>query len=1182
MSNARLKKIAIENNQLVIQDGSVIITNTQDSINITSGSLITNGGITILCTSNATDIYSGGALTLSGGMSLQKDIIIGQSIKMVSANNPFVIAGLTDNRVYVSPTTIPLFTITPNGIDQRFNLDNNSLTLNFTQSSLNSSIGSLVINGGGISINNSTNASGYMSGGALTISGGLSIGKDVYINQKLNVNDTVALNNGLLLNNSSFYNTNSILNINNNDSIYINSSIGSIITRINGIDLININSLNINLNQNTLFSSTLPSINSTTASVILSGGLFINNTTNATDINSGGALTLAGGLSVKKDVYLSSVQLSNLNINNNTSIYTSTGSLIINPINDIIFNTNDSLTIKKDGSLDLKGYRLDRSDNTLTIINDNSTTSNLDLYNSSIDNFRNTSFNIHGVSDPLSIGWYNNKYNINCLNNDLNVQDSRLIISTTGNIFINNNNNSIDALTINGSVSINNTDASMSLKLAGGLTVNNDIYLGNTLTLNNNFEISNTTNGILDISSTVNPIINVYKKNNVATCDFALNIYDSSTEYLSIYNTTNNYHIDSISTSGLYKNIIISTNTSFINISTNGNIGINNNTPNSSLDVIGNINSNTITTTEINVSDTSNNSILTLGGITVSKDLNTVGLIVSGNTNLINVTMNNLYTLNTNINNNLTVQNDTLLNRNLQVSGVTTIINTTNAIDTNSGALVLSGGVAIQKDLVVGGITSLLDTLNLKRAIFNEKYIVSETNSNFVIVNQTNGNNSFIINSNGITLNEVLNTNKSVQFNNTDTNSFHVVGQVLFEDTLNINGKIIIKNTTPSIDSSSGSLVSYGGVGINGDLNVKGNFNLIGNISVVGTVSNINSTNVNISDNVVVLNSGASGIRDSGVLINRYQLDNDIGMGSVVSDSEFITFTLTSQTGLALNILQLPVNASLTDNFYNGYWIKIVSGFSNNQVRQITSYTGANRQATLSSNFTTQNPSAFDIVNLYYKPFVGLIFNEINKDFELGSLVTNPSAAPVSFTSFSALKLNNLNIISTMASINITSGSIVTFGGISINNTTNATDSTFGGGLTVAGGAGFQKDVYMNGNLIVDSINITPSVNDIIKPLFFNAANNSSGIVTGLSFNASNLIVDIYLHATLVTTVNSYAYYHIRLLNKSITWDSSVDGFGDSITPLGFTVDNTGNVIYTTGNFSNFVSLTFKYRAITC
>ena len=164
MSNSRLKKIAIENNQLVIQDGYVLLTNTQDSINITSGSLVTNGGITILTTTNATDINSGGGLTILGGLSLQKDILIGQSLKMVSANNPFIISGLTDNRVYVSPTTSPLFTITPNGIDQRFRLDNNSLNLTFTQPSLNASTGSLVINGGGISINNSTNATGFTSG----------------------------------------------------------------------------------------------------------------------------------------------------------------------------------------------------------------------------------------------------------------------------------------------------------------------------------------------------------------------------------------------------------------------------------------------------------------------------------------------------------------------------------------------------------------------------------------------------------------------------------------------------------------------------------------------------------------------------------------------------------------------------------------------------------------------------------------------------------------------------------------------------------------------------------------------------------------------------------------------------------------------------------------------------------
>lgn len=59
-----------------------------------------------------------------------------------------------------------------------------------------------------------------------------------------------------------------------------------------------------------------PSIDSTTASFIVDGGVSINHTANSSSVTSGGALTIAGGTSIKKDLNVGGI----LNVNNNRII----------------------------------------------------------------------------------------------------------------------------------------------------------------------------------------------------------------------------------------------------------------------------------------------------------------------------------------------------------------------------------------------------------------------------------------------------------------------------------------------------------------------------------------------------------------------------------------------------------------------------------------------------------------------------------------------------------------------------------------------------------------------------------------------------------------------------------------------------------------------------------------------
>ena len=60
----------------------------------------------------------------------------------------------------------------------------------------------------------------------------------------------------------------------------------------------------LDVNGTTLIRSVIDSSNSTTAAFIVSGGVSISKTTNATSTTNGGALTIAGGVGILKDVYV--------------------------------------------------------------------------------------------------------------------------------------------------------------------------------------------------------------------------------------------------------------------------------------------------------------------------------------------------------------------------------------------------------------------------------------------------------------------------------------------------------------------------------------------------------------------------------------------------------------------------------------------------------------------------------------------------------------------------------------------------------------------------------------------------------------------------------------------------------------------------------------------------------------
>jgi hypothetical protein len=89
---------------------------------------------------------------------------------------------------------------------------------------------------------------------------------------------------------------------------------------------------------------------------------------------------------------------------------------------------------------------------------------------------------------------------------------------------------------------------------------------------------------------------------------------------------------------------------------------------------------------------------------------------------------------------------------------------------------------------------------------------------------------------------------------------------VEFDGYVRHDGQVEVADTTTSTTTSTGALVVDGGVGIVENLNVGGNASITGNLTVSGTTTTVDSTVVNIGDNIIVLNAAGATV-DSGIQV---------------------------------------------------------------------------------------------------------------------------------------------------------------------------------------------------------------------------------------------------------------------------------------------------------------------------
>lgn len=1071
---------------LELSNNSLTIRTTGDSYNYSSGSAIFYGGVSIVCDSNSNDT-AGGALSIAGGMSVGRDI---RSANVITGNIDICNANVITlhNEAPIQNTTMQVSgpnTILSTSTQGSFVINNNC---SIAQTSVD------------------INTNMYLGTGSTLISDSLNQATFNSTQESTYTSSSVVINGGVLINKMCVI----------NDSLHVCSN-GD-----NKLDKIVLYQSQANP-QNNNTSQSMCSIGMTSGNMVM-------------NVASGSNLIINNGLS----------KIFSLNYDS---------SFDFNRTHKIFLDSYNELSLRKcigasDSVMNIISEDADGSDTVGLRITKNSNQNNWMFYgyDKNVNSYCiKASGNDTTGSTSVDLGIYNQTYcNIifgSSGNVSLNpIQNGKFTIANSG-------CNTI----IEGGLAVGQSIRTSygNLKIQDTVLEQITVVSGSTYSSTCMHPDKNLNPMLALYSATLTSGNNVmFEIMSLGTPN------SGNKEAFKIHNAFNNdngfvIHTDS-SGSGNNKYIGIQSTLgetaacSQLVLQTNGNVGIGITNPRVLLDINGNMRCLNQTASNINcvalqVTGTSPTGILSQGGIQVAgqsvlQQALTVGsdiianrimlqntsqntIICSGGANIIGgISSGNI------IANNITTNAVTSASANggsiMSLGGVC-ILSTANSTNvTSECALYVAGNIHNSGIIRVGnGINSYnrlqFDNAGVMLTAYDNsninRFMMRLDTSNNTIIGNTNGNSielqtgsdNRIIFSNtvastgltsasaifngGITIKQ---TNASLSVSN--GGALTIAGGASITKNANIGGDLIVSSTTASVSSTTGCLTLKGGLGVSGNVNINGDTIISGNFTVYGQSTNLITTNTTLEDNVITLNSGPSGSRDSGMFIQRYQTDNDTGSGDIVNDTVDISGVFGSQIGIGSTSANLRgIVTSATTDYYVGWWIKITGGFASNQVRKIIAYNGTTNVASISSAWTGSNPASGDTVSLYSKAYNGIVFNESKDRFECISSNMNVSDILYDTTSYiqynkfavSQISCENVNIDTWIIDNNVnfgiynnqTTGMFINTTGCIAINTTPSTNA-----LEVKGSVHISNDLAINGMISsVSDIRLKENVVDI-------------------------------------------------------------------------------------------------------
>ena len=429
-------------------------------------------------------------------------------------------------------------------------------------------------------------------------------------------------------------------------------------------------------------------------------------------------------------------------------------------------------------------------------------------------------------------------------------------------------------------------------------------------------------------------------------------------------------------------------------------------------------------------------------------------------------------------------------------SGIFHILNNSNSTSLSTGSLIIDGGMAISKNITLGGtINSLIDNTNNIKGQLNVQNNIST--SGILIINNQNNSNALIVNG-GVIIKKntnisdsltvfnnlnILNNNNSTNFiqgNTIINNNLTIAKNINCGQNLNINGSLTITESTDSNNIDSGSLIIKGGIGITKNINIGGTTKINGNLTIFNQSDSYNintgsfithggayinksiyiNNNSNINGNANI--NGKALIKGNLTILNTEE-SNNINTGSIKTLGG-----LSVTKNINTNGIVTIHNDTQSTNISNGSLI-IEGGVG------IGKNLNVGQNATINNNLTVSNElngnniylsNDIHLDNIYIR---GSILKESG-----GELTLN--VVPGQFSDL--IVRDDFILTGEDESFDITTGSFITDGGVGIKKSLNV-----GKDLNVLGNATFNNNVNCVKTLYAENIhvkyNITSSEGEI-------------------------------------------------------------------------------------------------------
>lgn len=472
-------------------------------------------------------------------------------------------------------------------------------------------------------------------------------------------------------------------------------------------------------------------------------------------------------------------------------------------------------------------------------------------------------------------------------------------------------------------------------------------------------------------------------------------------------------------------------------------------------------------------------------------------------------------------------------------------------------------------------------------------------------------------NLNGITgSNSRLSTSENgelfLYYNNSSSNSSS--GTVVL-----YNGGLSIDNTSQATSvSSGGSMTIRGGTAIGGDLYIGSNVYVSSNISTTNvitsglTVGNINFTgDLYQNSNLYVSSQWSSNTNSSSIFYSgnvginttqpQYNLDVNGTMRSIDILSTGITVGNINFTG---NLYQNGVLYSESNSgnwgtdsinlFYTRGNVGIITTSPNSTLDVLGNF-NVSGSTSLSSISAIKSGNVLTIQNFSTAGNSSIQFMDNSSSNKIYIGYANDGSSLTSFVGSGYILSENATSIK-IAAGNKTSQPIIinaNDNSISVTTTTDSSD-IYSGSLKVSGGASIEKNLYVGGQLSITNLDVTNvtygslCISDLnlgMSNIFSNVFVASNNV--GLATNITNLIFSnstvrsftVTLAVSVTATTNLYETFIIEGIQTSSQWDIYVSSYGD-ITNVLFSITSSGQIQYTSPDFSGFTNMIFSYQVV--